>query len=330
MKNASKYISSVYLNIVDRSESFLIKCRYSYNKVYRIFVITLIGLMIIGITIIIFAMLYNVSNLDMPFSKLFYNSASIYISGNERDLAGIKEIQHLIIFEQFISFVINNIFLATITYNLFKTYNNAFLSKNLYILEQEDSPQCYVLRFRIGDLNNEFANYRYSMQFFKWYDNVFKDPYYIIQNDIPELDYVYNEDNCIYCRDKNKVTDLIMSTKSHDINQNASAVAKVIFAEDNVFYAFNSICITITAMSTKTSEKIIIRRYYGKKNIIFVNNCKDVFKWDASKKHNKTTPMWHHIDKYEIMDENRKFFITSILRNKLVNKNKKYRKSRNI
>lgn len=48
------------------------------------------------------------------------------------------------------------------------------------------------------------------------------------------------------------------------------------------------------------------------------------------KKHNKTTPMWHHIDKYEIMDENRKFFITSILRNKLVNKNKKYRKSRNI
>ena len=107
MKKASKYISSVYLNIVDRSESFLIKCRYSYNKVYRIFVITLIGLMIIGITIIIFAMLYNVSNLDMPFSKLFYNSASIYISGNERDLAGIKEIQHLIIFEQFISFVIN-------------------------------------------------------------------------------------------------------------------------------------------------------------------------------------------------------------------------------
>ena len=218
MKKASKYISSVYLNIVDRSESFLIKCRYSYNKVYRIFVITLIGLMIIGITIIIFAMLYNVSNLDMPFSKLFYNSASIYISGNERDLAGIKEIQHLIIFEQFISFVINNIFLATITYNLFKTYNNVFISKNLYILEQEDSPQCYVLRFRIGDLNNEFANYRYSMQFFKWYDNVFKDPYYIIQNDIPELDYVYNEDNCIYCRDKNKVTDLVMSTKSHDIN----------------------------------------------------------------------------------------------------------------
>ena len=325
MKKAYKDISSVYYNIVDKSASFLIKCRYSYNKVYRIFVITLLGLMIIGISITIFAVLYKMLILDMSFPKLLYNSASIYISGNERDLAEFEDIQYLIIIEQFVSFIINNIFLATITYNLFKTYNNVFLSKNLYILEQEGSSQCYVLRFRIGDLNNEFANYRYSMQFFKWYENIFKDPYYIIQNDIPELDYVYNEDNCIYCRDKTKVTDLVMNTNTNDIKKNAAAVAKVIFAEDNVFYAHNSICITITAISTKTSEKIIIRRYYGKKNILFVSSCKDVFKWDASKKQNKTTPLWHHIDKYEIMDENRKGVIMSILHKILVKNDKNHR-----
>lgn len=93
MKKAYKDISSVYYNIVDKSASFLIKCRYSYNKVYRIFVITLLGLMIIGISITIFAVLYKMLILDMSFPKLLYNSASIYISGNERDLAEFEDIQ---------------------------------------------------------------------------------------------------------------------------------------------------------------------------------------------------------------------------------------------
>ena len=302
---------------VERLKSYAIVSKYAYNKVYRVFIITLIGLSIIIISILFFACLYYHTDSSISFSRLFFHSASIYISGNERELIGFSQLQYLVTIEQFVAFIINNIFLATITYNLFKTYNNVFLSKNLYILEQEGSPGCYVIRFRIGDVNNEFANYSYSMQFFCWYKDEYKDPYYSIKNEIPELEYVYNEDNCLYYKNRKDITDLVMNTDPTTANKNAQAIAKILFANDNVFYAHNSICITVTAVSTKTSEQIIIRRYYGKRNIKIVSQCKDVFKWDASRRGNKTPIMWHRIDEYIEMDNEKKALVKAALKKKL-------------
>lgn len=316
-EKASKIIILACKYRIERLRSYVIKCKYAYNKVYRVSIITIIGLVLIGMSIFLFTCLYYQTIPDLEFSRIFYCSASIYISGNERDLVYYSHLQYLIILEQFVSFIINNTFLATITYNMFKTYNNVFLSKNLYILEQEGSPGCYVIRFRIGDINNDFANYSYSMQFFCWYKNEYKDPYYSIRNDIPELEYVYNEDNCLFYKDRNKITDLVMNTDPITADKNAQAIAKIIFASDNVFYAHNSICITLTAMSTKTSEPIIIRRYYGKKNIKLVSQCKDVFKWDASRKGNKTPIMWHHIDEFSEMNGVNTSLVKNTLKKKL-------------
>jgi len=190
-----------------------------------------------------------------------------------------------------------------LTYNLFRTYNNILLSKNLYVLELEGYKGCYVMRFRIGDVRNEFANFRYTLQFFNWYKDEFKDTHYTYKNEIPELDLVYNEDMCISISKGCRVKDVGIRTDKKTVRNNSDALAKVLFADDNVFYAHNSICITLEAVSTRTSEMILVRRYYGKRNIRFARKCADVYKWEINNKDNKSKIMWQNIDKYEEMNK---------------------------
>lgn len=309
-------LSEICKFIVDDIKSGLIKYRYRYHKTYRILIITIAGVFIIGLIIASFAFIFS-KYIHSDYWNLFYSSATLYLSGNEQGLVCHESMRYIVIIEQLISLLFNNILLAVITYNLFKTYNNIFLSRNLYILEQEGNPDCFVLRFRIADINNEFANFSYSMQFFNWYENKFKDTHYTIKNDIPELDYIYNEDICLFLTNKHKINkDINICTDSHIVNKNIKAIEKILSASDNVFYAHNSICITLTATSTKTSESIIVRRYYGKKDIKFVEHCKDVYTWDPRKKDNKSPLMWHHVDEFILMEETKKKKVMAKILNK--------------
>ena len=124
MRNFLQNNLSTFSKSVDKLRSYAFKCKYSYNKVYRVFIITIIGLILICIFIFFFACLYDSKIEDMDFSQILISSSSIYISGNDLYITGYSDLQHIVIFEQFVSLIVNNTFLATLTYNLFKTYNN--------------------------------------------------------------------------------------------------------------------------------------------------------------------------------------------------------------
>ncbi len=289
---------SQFINV--RVPSVLIEWKYKYNKAYRLTAITLIGVLLMIIIISIFAYIYQQYTPTNSYKQAFIYSASTYFNTTISEICNWTHQDWLIIIEQLVSLITNNVILAILTYNLFKTYNNVFLSKYLYILEQEGTNNCYVFRFRLADVCNEFANYTYSIQFFEWYENRFKDTAATLKGEINELEFVYNED-----------IKLLMGKPTLKITE---ALARILSTKDTNLYAHDCICITISALSTKTSDPIIVRKYYGRQDVKFVKSCDDVFNWINNPKDNKSPRNWVNINSYVEMSKEDE----SLIRDKII------------
>lgn len=280
---------TIFQFVTIRVPSVLIGWKYKYNKAYRLITVTLVGLLLMSVIISIFAYVYQQYTPINSYKQAFIYSASTYFNTTIIEICNWTHPDWLIIIEQLISLITNNVILAILTYNLFKTYNNVFLSKFLYVLKQEGSNNCYVFRFRLADVCNEFANYTYSIQFFECYKNRFKDTAATLKGEINELEYVYNED--------------IKLLRGKPTLKITEALARILSSEDTNLYAHDCICITISASSTKTSDSIIIRKYYGRQDIKFVKSCNDVFNWVNNPKDNKSPRNWININSYVEMSK---------------------------
>jgi hypothetical protein len=291
----------LYINTCSR----FIYLKTAHKKSIKVGTVSLIGVVIIIFIIILFAILFKLNTpLDLQssisFSDYIYYSSLAYFTGGDNILANTdsSNIKTLFIIENFVSLVTNNIYLGLITYNIFKAHNHMKLSNYMYILEREGEEGTYVLRFRIADVNNKFINFSYNIVFFDWFENKFKDPYYEIEGKIPEMEYLYNEDLYIIAND-NKVV------KHKKI---APYLLKK-FSETKLYwYNTQIMCITISAISLKTGESVLIKRYYGKNDIKFVGKCSDVYMWSEKFPH-KTPRKWFYLNQYTPMsiEEKTKF-----------------------
>lgn len=288
----------LYINICSK----FIYLKTAHKKSIKVAVVSLIGIAIIILIIILFSILFKLnipSNLqnNISFSDYIYYSSLAYFTGGDNILTNVNStnIKTLFIIENFVSLVVNNIYLGIITYNIFKAHNHMKLSEYIYILEREGESGSYVLRFRIADVNNKFINFSYNIVLFDWFEDKFKDPYYEVEGKIPEMEYLYNEDLYIIANDDKAV-------KHKKI---ASYLLKKFSETQSYWYNNQIVCITISALSLKTGESVLIKRYYGKNDIKFVEKCSDVYMWSEKPPH--TTPRkWFYLNQYIPMTEEEK------------------------
>ena len=299
---ASTIINALYTNIPSK----VIEFKYKHQKSFRLIFICMGGIVVIMFVILFFAVLYmflykgkNVEHLST--NDYIFNSAIIYFTGNSlfnmRDLGG--GIQVLFIIENFVSLMTNSIYLGIIVYHIFKTYNCIIMSKYLYIMNEEGEKNKYVLRFRVADTNNRFINYSYTIQFFSWFNDQFKDPYYEYSRTIQEMEYVYNEDIPIIERGKKKSKILEYVIEK--------------FSNDNIDTNEQIICLTINATSIKNGETVIVKKKYNLKDVKFVLKCDDVFMW--VKKH-PTPRRWINLNRFTSMTSKEKSDLIMFLRKK--------------
>ena len=293
--------------------SKLISWKYINKRYYRTLCISLMGSLFISFIVFTFAFLFKNTNSiegSFPLSNLdyFYYSAVTYFTVGYGDIVPTKgnnigEI--LFICECFISLITNSIFIGTLTYNLMRTYNSIIISKFIYIVEEEgvgEEGGKFVLRFRIGDFENLFINFSYSIQLFDWYKNKFRDPYYRFNEILPDMEYVYN-------------TSLTILESDNTINDKVTHFFKKLLKENKSNQRqFNIICVTLTSTSTKTGDTAIVRKYYREKDIIFIETCKDVYDWIDTPPY-MTFRKWINFDKYIEMDNNKKEIFINRLNN---------------
>lgn len=291
----------LYINICSK----FIYLKTAHKKIIKVGTVSLIGVVIIIFIIILFAILFKLNtSLDLQsgisFSDYIYYSSLAYFTGGDNILANADSpnIKTLFIIENFVSLVTNNVYLGIITYNIFKAHNHMRLSKYMYILEREGEEGTYVLRFRIADVNNKFINFSYNIVFFDWFEDKFKDPYYEVEGKIPEMEYLYNEDLYIIANDNRVV-------KHKKV---ALYLLKKFSETKSYWYNTQIMCITISAISLKTGESVLIKRYYGKNDIKFVGKCSDVYMWSEKFPH-KTPRKWFYLNQYTPMsiEEQNKF-----------------------
>lgn len=287
-----------YINIC----SDFIYLKTAHKKSIKVGTVSLIGVAIIILIILLFAILFELNTpLDLQrsisFTDYIYYSSLAYFTGGDNILtnADSTNIKTLFIIENFVSLVTNNIYLGIITYNIFKAHNHMKLSKYMYILEREGEEGTYVLRFRIADVNNKFINFSYNIVFFEWFEDKFKDPYYEVEGKIPEMEYLYNEDLYIIANDNKLV-------KHKKI---VPYLLKKFSETKSYWYNTQIMCITISAISLKTGESVLIKRYYGKDDIKFVGKCSDVYMWSEKFPH-KTPRKWFYLNQYTPMSREEK------------------------
>lgn len=295
-----------YINICSK----FIYLKTAHKKSIKVCSVSLMGVIVITFIIIIFALLFKLNapfelQSGFSFADYIYYSCIAYFTGGDSIISNSNSanIKTLFVLENFVSLITNNIYLGIITYNIFKAHNHMRLSKYMYILEREGEEGTYVLRFRIADVNNKFINFSYNIVFFDWFENKFKDPYYEVGGVIPEMEYLYNED--LYILANNKVTE----------HKKIAFYLSKKFSDTKFYWYDNQImCITINAISLKTGESVLIKKYYGKNDIKFVEKCSDVYMWSEKYPH-KTPRKWFFLNQYTPMNEEKKDEFMNKLKN---------------
>jgi hypothetical protein len=295
-----------YINICSK----FIYLKTAHKKTIKVCSVSLMGVIVIVFIITLFALLFKLNTpsdlqTGLSFADYIYNSSIAYFTGGDSILSSINNtnIKTLFVLENFVSLVTNNIYLGLITYNIFKAHNHMRLSKYMYIIEREGEEGTYVLRFRIADVNNKFINFSYNIVFFDWFEDKFKDPYYNVEGVIPEMEYLYNEDLYILTNDK---------VEKHE--KIAHYLLKKFSETKSYWYNNQIMCITINAISLKTGESVLIKKYYGKNDLKFVEKCGDVYMWSEKYPH-KTPRKWFFLNQYIPMSAEKKDKFMNKLKN---------------